>query len=117
MKKILFALMLTAISMGAFAQDKKDNKMAGKSMDKMDHKMKDCVMMENGKMTVMKGGESMDMNEDMTMSNGTTVMKDGTVKMKNGTTKMLKDGQCVYMDGKMGMMNMHKNMKMKKDKM
>jgi hypothetical protein len=32
---------------------------------------------------------------------GTIVMTDGTVKMKSGKTKMMKDGDCVYMDGKM----------------
>jgi hypothetical protein len=37
----------------------------------------------------------------MTMSNGAVVMTDGSVKMKDGSTKQLKNGDCVYMDGKM----------------
>lgn len=62
--------------------------------------MKDCVMMKDGKLMVMKGGKNMEMTEDMTLSNGTTIMKDGNVKMKDGKTTSLKNGDCIYMDGK-----------------
>jgi hypothetical protein len=77
-----------------------------KAKDKMHHMgdmkaMKDCVMMENGKMMVMKGGTTTEMDKEMTMSNGAVVMTDGSVKMKDGSTKQLKNGDCVYMDGKM----------------
>jgi uncharacterized protein YdeI (BOF family) len=108
MKKIFVLLLITVISTAAFAQ-------TDSTMGKM-HKMKsgemmkgkDCVMMENGKMMVMKNGKTMDMDKDMTMSNGTTVMTDGTVKMKDGTTTMMTEGECVYMNGKMGKMKMDK---------
>jgi len=93
MKKIFLFLMISCFSVGLHAQDKMKTKMSGM------HHMKDCVMMENGKMTVMKGGKTMDMDQDMTMTNGTMVMKDGTVKMKSGKTMMLKDGDCVMMNG------------------
>jgi uncharacterized Zn ribbon protein len=66
-------------------------------------KMKDCIMMKDGKMMVMKSGMSMMMMNDSTFKNGTMVMKDGTVKMKDGTTHMLKDGECVV-GGKVKMM-------------
>jgi hypothetical protein len=66
-------------------------------------RMKDCVMMKDGKMMVMKGGMSMMMMSDSTFKNGTMVMKDGTVKMKDGTTHLLKDGECVI-GGKVKMM-------------
>ncbi|MFT3704742.1 MAG: hypothetical protein QM802_20420 [Agriterribacter sp.] len=62
--------------------------------------MKDCVMMKDGKMTVMKGGKTMDMTDDMKLSNGTTIMKDGSIKMKDGKTSTLNNGDCIYMDGK-----------------
>lgn len=68
-------------------------------------------MMENGKMMVYKDGNSMPLDKDMTMKNGTTVMQNGEVKMKSGKTKMMKDGDCVYMDGKMGHMAMGKKEK------
>src|SRR5947209_512580 len=73
------------------------------------HKMgmsKDCVMMEDGKMMVSKGGNTMAMDKDMTMSNGTMVMMNGEVKMKNGKSMMLKDGDCVYMNGRVTHMGM-----------
>jgi hypothetical protein len=100
--------MLTA---GVFAQEK-TNKMEDKKM--ASHKMKDCVMMEDGKMVVMKDGQTMPMDKDMTMKNGVTVMTDGNVKWKNGKTTMLKEGQYVTMDGKMAMMHMGKMSKSKK---
>ena len=117
MKKTAFILAICLLGVSAFAQTgSKDNmgRMPGK-MDKMHHGMKDCVMMEGGKMMVMKGGQNMAMDDNMTLSNGTMIMTDGTVKMKNGKTKMLKDGQMVFMDGTMGMKN--GDMKMSKGKM
>jgi len=98
MKKIMIAVFVLLMgSYGAYAQDgqKKDTSAHHHMMP-----MKDCVMMKDGKLTVIKGGKHMDMTEDMTLSNGTTVMKDGSVKMKDGSTTTLKDGDCIYMDGK-----------------
>ena len=106
MKKFLIFLFITCLAGGLHAQDKMKTKMAGT------HHMKDCVMMENGKMTVMKGGKTMDMDQDMTMTNGTVVMKDGTVKTKAGKTMMLKDGDCVMMNGSVT----HSKMKSKDSK-
>jgi hypothetical protein len=121
MKKIFVLIVASTLSIGLFAQAGKDKKMdktdhAGK-MDKMEHdgmgkmhkNMKDCVMMEDGKMMVMKGGKTMQMDKDMTIQNGTMVMADGNVKWKNGKTAMLKNGDCVYMDGKMTKMDMSKD--------
>ena len=59
-------------------------------------KMKDCVMMKDGKMMVMKGGMSMMMMGDSTFKNGTMVMKDGTVKMKDGTSLVSKNLPSIY---------------------
>lgn len=75
---------------------------------KMNHSMKDCVMMKDGKMMMMKNGKMMIMDKDMTMSDGTVCMKDGTCKMKNGKTMMMKEGEMCYMNGKMGKMKMDK---------
>jgi hypothetical protein len=73
-------------------------------MQGMSGKMKDCVMMMNGKAMVMKGGQHKMLDQQMKFPNGTVVMPDGTVKMANGTTRMLKNGECVYMNGTMGKM-------------
>jgi len=83
------------------------------AQEKMEHKMKDCVMMKDGKMMVCKAGKTMEMSEDMTMKNGTVVMKDGSVKMKDGKMMKMKEGEVMYMDGKMSKMKMEG----KKDKM
>jgi hypothetical protein len=116
MKKLLILVAAFIVSAGVFAQDKTQDKKMGKMHDKgmMDHKMKDCVMMKDGAMMVMKNNETMKMDKDMTMSNGTMVMSDGSVKMKNGKTMMMKDGDCMYMDGKMSKMKMDKMMMKKK---
>jgi hypothetical protein len=101
MKKLLILSAVFIMSAGAtFAQDnmpstKKDN------MSNMKHPMKDCVMMKDGKMWVMKGGKTMEMTQTMTMTNGTTVMADGSVKTKEGKTMMMKDGESMSMNGKM----------------
>jgi hypothetical protein len=72
--------------------------------------MKDCVMMKDGKMMVMKLGEKMELTESMTLDNGSTVTPDGTVKTKEGKSITLKNGDAIYMDGKMAKMH---NMKSK----
>ena len=68
-------------------------------------KMKDCIMMKNDSMMVMKGGKSMMLMNDTTVSNGTMVMKNGMVKMKDGTTHMMKNGECLT-NGKVNMCKM-----------
>lgn len=113
MKKLLILIAAVTLSAGVFAQDKTEK--MDKMEKKMNHKMamKDCVMMEDGKMMVMKDGKTMAMDKDMTMKNGTMVMSDGSVKMKDGKTMMMKDGDCMYMDGKMSKMKMGSSMKEK----
>ena len=96
-RKLLATLALASICCMVFvtsshAQDKMGNK-----------KMKDCVMMKDSKMMVMKDGKTMMMDQDMTMKNGTMVMKDGTVKTKDGKTSMMKEGDSMDMNGKVKM--------------
>lgn len=60
----------------------------------------DCVMMHDGKMTMLKDGKPAGpMDHEMAMSDGKTVMPDGTVRMKEGNEMHLKDGEMVMMDG------------------
>lgn len=91
---LIAALFLSA---GVFAQEKMDKKMDMK---------KDHLMMMDGKMKMFKNGKEMVMDKDMTLSNGTKVMKDGTMKTKAGETMTMKEGDVIYMDGKMGKMKM-----------
>jgi hypothetical protein len=88
---IAFVLGTTTVS----AQEKKMEK-----MDQKEHKMKDCLMMKDKKMMVCKGGNTTEMTEDMTLTNGTMVMKDGSVKTKDGKMMKLNEGDCIMMDGK-----------------
>jgi uncharacterized protein YdeI (BOF family) len=83
MKKLIILATVFAISTCCFAQEKTDSKMDAPTtkMDKMSKK--DGVMMKDGKMMVMKGGTTMEMDHDMTMSNGTMVMKMKKSKMMN----------------------------------
>ena len=65
----------------------------------------DHIMMKDGKMQVMKNNKPMTMYKDMILGNGTEVMTNGMVKMKNnGMSMTMKDGDMIYMDGKMSKM-------------
>jgi len=61
---------------------------------------KDCIKMQDGKLWQEKDGNTTEVTEDVTLPNGTIVTKDGNVKMKDGSTVALKDGDYVWMDGK-----------------
>ena len=96
----------------AEAQENIDNKMDITMHNKMAYsKMRDAVIMKDGKMMHMKAGKTMTMKKDMTFPNGNMVMMDGTMKMKDGSSHMLKEGDCVMMDGKMKGMSTTKKMK------
>jgi hypothetical protein len=101
MKRIMFLAIAFVLGTTVVSAQQKMDKMD----QKMDHKMKDCIMMKDGKMMVEKGGSTMEMKEDMTLSNGTMVMKDGSVKTKDGKMMKMKDGDCIYMNGKMKKMS------------
>jgi hypothetical protein len=104
MKKLLIVSAVILMSTATiYAQD-----MEGKKThhtEQSGKKMKDCVMMKDGKMWVMKGGKTMEMSKEMTLANGTKVMTDGTVTMKDGKTMMMKDGESMMMNGKMKKMD------------
>ncbi len=85
---LLLALCLTTTN--SFSQTKTKSTM-----------MKDCCMMKDGKMMVMKGGKTMPMEKDMTMKNGTTCSMAGECTMKDGKKMMMKEGDCMEMSGKM----------------
>ena len=60
----------------------------------------DGIVMQKGKMMVMKDGQTMPMAKEMMMPNGSKVMKDGTVMMSNGKKMKMTDGMMMDMDGK-----------------
>ena len=108
MKKVLVSLFAITLTLGVFAQDSTNamNKMAPKQSH-------DGVIMRDGKLLMMKNGQTTQLTTDLTLDNGTVVMANGTVKMKDGTTSTLKEGDWVGMDGTIGNV---KN-RMQKDRM
>ena len=112
MKKVLVSLFAITLTLGVFAQDSTNatNKMAPKpNMQKHEG-----VIMKDGKLLMMKNGQTTQLTTDLTLDNGTVVMANGTVKTKDGTTKTLKEGDYVAMDGTTGNV---KNRWQQKDKM
>ena len=81
-------------------------------MHGMNGQMRDCIMMMNGKVMVMRNGQHTLLTQNMRLANNSVVMPDGTVQMANNTTHKLKNGECVYMDGTLGKMG---NMKGKRN--
>jgi hypothetical protein len=59
------------------------------------------VLMRDGKIIVLRNGEEMPMEEEMTMLDGTKVMPNGQVIMANGTARMMAEGETISMDGQM----------------
>ena len=107
MKKIMIACFAVALSCSAMAKTNITAK--APVQDKMmQSKMKDGVMMKDGKMMMMKDGKTMMMDKDMKMSNGTMVMMDGSVKTKKGKMMKMKEGDMMMMNGKMSKMPMSK---------
>jgi len=109
MKK-LFLIAALAFSLNAMAQTDTANVDSMKMNHKMHKMMKDCVMMKDGKMVNMMNGQTLPMDKTMTMKDGTTVMPNGTVNTAGGNTVQLKDGDCVFMDGKIKKMHKKGNM-------
>ncbi|HSL44429.1 MAG TPA: DUF6799 domain-containing protein [Anaerolineales bacterium] len=58
----------------------------------------DHVLMRNGKVIVMRNGEEMPMEAEMTMADGTKVMPNGQVLMADGTARMMREGETITVD-------------------
>jgi hypothetical protein len=70
-----------------------------RGMDKMNNMQQDHILMQNGKVMIMRNGEMTPMEEEMTMPDGTKVMIDGTVMMPDGTTRMMAEGETMMIQG------------------
>lgn len=64
-------------------------------MDKQD----DMVIMRDGKMLVRRHGETMAMEEELTMADGTKVMPNGQLLMADGTARMMQEGETMLLRG------------------
>lgn len=85
MKKILLLLAVIMFSIGSYAQQKMPKK--------------DYMILQDGKMWVMKGGTTTALEADQTLSNGTTVSMSGKVTSKDGTITLLEEGDAIDFDG------------------
>jgi hypothetical protein len=103
MKKILFLTAVTLAGLGVYAQD--SNTMYMKSDTAAQYNMKNYIAMSGGVMMVYKNGDSIAMTSVMTLKDSTVVKQDGTITRKNGITIKLKDGDGIYMDGRLRMKN------------
>jgi hypothetical protein len=66
-------------------------------MDDMHDMRRDHIMMQDGRVMMMRNGERMPMDEEMTMPDGTKIAVDGTVMMPDGTTRMMAEGETMMM--------------------
>jgi len=124
-KNIILSVMIVSITLLAYSAKSQVNNMQHDSVpnktqydkatqNKMDNQNKmqdpqmqqsktDHVMMQNGKMMVMKEGKMMPMEKDMSMKNGTKCMTDGTCVTESGKRTMMKEGEMMDMNGNMMM--------------
>ena len=112
MKKVFVSIFAMTLALGVFAQDSTND--ANKMAPKPGMQKHEGVIMRDGKLQMMKNGQTTPLTTDLTLDNGTVVMANGTVKTKDGTTTTLKEGDYVGMDGTMGNV---KNRTQPKDKM
>ena len=62
--------------------------------------MSNHFMIKDGKVMMMKNGQSSALTKDYMFKDGSSLNSTGTVTMTDGSTKMLKDGNMLGMDGK-----------------
>jgi glucose/arabinose dehydrogenase len=107
MKKVFLAMIATALSFGAFAQDTTNPQMAPPTQQPQqqqqppEQQQKDMYVFKNNKMWAVKSGNITEMTDNVTLSNGTVVKTTGEI-VKDGGTQALKDGQYIDVDGNIG---------------
>ena len=58
----------------------------------------DMVLMREGRMTLLRSGDMVVMDDNMTLADGTQVMTNGTVILTDGTTLTLVEGEGMLLD-------------------
>jgi hypothetical protein len=97
LKSLVFACLTLGVAsttLGADGPDKKTEKAAEKAAE-LNH-----IAMKDGKLVVMKDGETAEFKEAITLNDGTQVMADGSYTQKNGKKEMLKEGEAITWEGK-----------------
>lgn len=65
----------------------------------MDDMSQDHIMMQDGRVMIMRNGETMPLDEEITMPDGTRVARNGTVMMPDGTARMMAEGETMLLQG------------------
>ena len=65
----------------------------------------DMFIMRGGRMMLVKGGEMITMDENLTMTDGTRVMTDGTIVLVDGTSFTLVEGEGMLTDAPVATVN------------
>ena len=97
MKKLLFVLTSTIILIGTTAaqSQREEQKTRQDAVIKNEH-----LLMKDGKMLQIIDGKEMQMQNHMTLKNGTMIHPDGSYQLKNGKQGHLHNGHCMDMSGK-----------------
>jgi hypothetical protein len=70
-----------------------------RAVDEMNSMQQDHIMMQDGRVMIMRNGARSPMDHEMTMPDGTKVMIDGTMMMPDGTTRMMAEGETILLQG------------------
>ena len=57
------------------------------------------LVLQNGRMVTRKDGQSIPLEKELMLTNGTKLQPDGTLVLKNGKQEKLREGEAVGMDG------------------
>ena len=68
-------------------------------MRELDTMSQDHIVMQDGRVMIMRNGEMKPMQEEMTLPDGTRVMIDGTIWDASGTTRMMAEGETILVQG------------------
>ena len=97
MKKLFFVpmslIMLTGTIVAQSQQEK--HKTEQNAVEKNEH-----MVMKDGKLLHNMDGKEMQMQNDMTLKNATTIKPDGSYQLKNGKQLHLRNGECMDMNGR-----------------
>ena len=64
-------------------------------MRELDTMSQDHIVMQEGRVMIMRHGEMKPIEEKMTLPDGTRIMPDGTMMNPDGTTRMMVEGETI----------------------
>ncbi|HUZ59303.1 MAG TPA: DUF6799 domain-containing protein [Hanamia sp.] len=99
MKNLFLLIVAFTISIGVSDQTMSDTSHS-RTHPEYANKNHEMYFFKNGKMVMSKNGTKSEVNQAVTLANGTTLSTDGKVTWQDGKSKTLKDGEWVDMNGK-----------------